>query len=403
MNQTVQPRPIASLREDARHDPELSPEVLAPTRQPLERARHLPAYFYTSPGILEKEKDRLFFKDWLVVGRVEEFLKPGDFRAMDIVGEPVVVCRNKEGELNAFSNICRHRGVALVSGEGNARVFSCPYHAWTYDLNGKLLAASRPQGLGHFNTQECRLPRIKLDTWGGFIFINFDPDSPSLADYLDADDYRRAVAYVKPEETVLVDTYTYEIDCNWKLVPENLADVYHVEVIHRGSFGGATYDTSRAISELTLTKYGWHKEYVSGTMAPDAELMFGPAPWLADHEKGALFAFSAFLRPNFYLFARADMVQPWVAYPISPTRTRVTGWTCLPKAFVGKPAFDDKVAILAKFARKFGDEDAALMRAMQKGLGSRFFDRGPMHKLETMIHHRINRYLDALEGAGETG
>ena len=138
-------------------------------------------------------------------------------------------------------------------------------------------------------------------------------------------------------------------------------------------------------------------------MAPDAELLFGPASWLANHEKGALFAFSAFLRPNFYLFARADMVQPWVAYPVSATRTRVTGWTCLPKEFVGRPAFDDKVAILANFARKFGDEDAALMRAMQKGLGSRFFERGPMHELEKMIHHRINRYLDAMEGDGETG
>ncbi len=379
-----------------------TPDELRPTRAPLKEARHLPAYYYTDERILEEEKEKFFFKDWLVVGRVEEFLKPGDYRAMDIVGEPIVVCRNKAGELKAFSNICRHRGVALVSGQGNARVFSCPYHAWTYDLDGRLLAPSRPDGLQHFESKECRLPPIRLDTWGGFIFVNFDDAGPSLSDYLDADDYRHAAAYVKPEETVLVDTYTYEIDCNWKLIPENLADVYHVDIIHRSTFGGATYDTNKAIKELTLTKYGWHKEYVSGTMAPDAELLFGPASWLADHPKGKLFAFSAFLRPNFYLFARADMVQPWVAYPLSPTRTRVTGWTCLPKEFVGKPAFAEKVAILAAFARKFGGEDAELMLAMQKGLNSRYFDRGPMHELEAVIHHRINRYLDALDAGSET-
>jgi Rieske 2Fe-2S family protein len=199
----------------------------------------------------------------------------------------------------------------------------------------------------------------------------------------------------------LVDTYTYDIDCNWKLVPENLADVYHVQVIHVGTFGGATYDASRAIAQLTLTRHGWFKEYVSGTMAPDAELLFGPAPWLADHEKGKLFAFSAFLRPNFYLFARADMIQPWVAYPLSATRTRVTGWTLLPKEFTGRPAFKEKVAILAEFARRFAQEDANLMRAIQKGLTSRYFVRGPMHEMEKMIHHRINRYLEALHGDGE--
>jgi Rieske 2Fe-2S family protein len=378
-----------------------SHEDLKITRAPLGQARHLPAYYYTSEELLEEEKEKLFFKDWLVVGRVEEFANPGDYRAIDLVGEPVVICRNKDNELKAFSNICRHRGVALVSGQGNTRVFPCPYHAWTYDLNGKLLSASRPQGVATFDTKECQLPSIRLDTWGGFVFINFDPDSPSLKEYLDADGYQTSVAYIKPEDMVLVDTYTYDIDCNWKLIPENLADVYHVEVIHKSTFGGATYDTSRAIKELTLTKYGWHKEYVSGTMAPDAELLFGPAPWLANHEKGKLFAFSAFLRPNFYLFARADMIQPWVAYPLSATKTRVTGWTCLPKEFVGKPAFNEKVKILADFARKFGDEDAELMRAMQKGLTSRYFDRGPMHELEKIIHHRINRYLDAMEVGDE--
>jgi len=245
------------------------------------------------------------------------------------------------------------------------------------------------------------LPPIRIDTWGGFVFINFSDDSPSLEDYLDVDMYRDAVAYVQPENMHLVDTYTYDIDCNWKLIPENLADVYHVEVIHKSTFGGATYSTERALQELTFTKYGWHKEYVSGTMAPDAELLFGPAPWLANHEKGRLFAFSAFLRPNFYLFARADMIQPWVAYPLSATRTRVTGWTCIPKEFVGTPAFDEKVRILADFARKFGQEDAELMAAMQKGLRSRYFDRGPMHELEKVIHHRINRYLDAMEAGHE--
>ena len=164
---------------------------------------------------------------------------------------------------------------------------------------------------------------------------------------------------------------------------------------------GATYSPEKALAEIVYTKYGWYKEYVSGTMAPDAELLFGPAPWLADHPKGKFFAFSAFLRPNFYLFARADMVQPFVAYPVGVNKTRVTGWTCIPKQFVDSPAFADKVAILARFVRKFAGEDNDLVRAMQKGLGSRYFRRGPMHELEAIVYHRINRYLDAVHGTGE--
>lgn len=376
-------------------------EELRDTRAALGVAKHLPAHYYTSPEVLELEKEKLFFKDWLVVGRVEEWSKPGDYKAMEILGEPIAISRNEAGELKAFANVCRHRGVAVAIGEGNAKEFKCPYHAWVYDLSGKLVAPSRPRGIKGMDLTNCRLPSLRVDSWGGFVFINFDDNAPTLSEYLDVDEYRKSVAYVRPEDMVLVDTYTYELDCNWKLVPENLADVYHVEVIHRNSFGGSTYRTEKAIAELTLTKHGWYKEYISGTMAPDAELLFGPAPWLADHPKGKLFAFSAFLRPNFYLFARADMVQPWVAYPLSPSRTRVTGWTCLPKQFIGSPAFDDKVKILAKFARQFAGEDTELVRAMQKGLTSRYFVRGPMHELEAIIHHRINRYLDAMQGDGD--
>lgn len=378
-----------------------SPDELKATRAPRAQAIHLPAHYYTSPEILELEKEKLFFRDWLIVGRIEEWPNPGDYRAMEIVGEPVVISRNQAGELKAFANVCRHRGVAVAIGEGNAKEFSCPYHAWVYDLDGALVSPSRPRGVKIQSAHGHQLPPIKLDTWGGFVFINFDEKAPPLNDYLDVDDYRKAVAYVKPEETVLVDTYTYDLDCNWKLVPENLADVYHVEVIHRGSFGGKTYSPEKALAEIVYTKHGWYKEYVSGTMAPDAELLFGPAPWLADHPKGKLFAFSAFLRPNFYLFARADLVQPFVAYPIGVDKTRVTGWTCIPKQFLGAPAFEDKVAILAKFVRKFAGEDNDLVRAMQKGLSSRYFARGPMHELESIIHHRVNRYLDAVHGEGE--
>src|SRR4051812_16670154 len=148
-------------------------EELKQTRAPVTEAKHLPAYYYTSPEIFELEKQKLFYKDWLIVGRVEEFPNPGDYKAFELVDEPVVVCRNAKGELKAFANVCRHRGVAVAIGSGNAKEFLCPYHAWVYDLDGALVSPSRPRGI-KVGPETRQLPPIRLETWGGFVFINFD-------------------------------------------------------------------------------------------------------------------------------------------------------------------------------------------------------------------------------------
>jgi phenylpropionate dioxygenase-like ring-hydroxylating dioxygenase large terminal subunit len=103
--------------------------------------RHAPGLIYTSEEIFQQEKDQIFMKDWLLVGREEELERAGDYMAMEIMGERIFICRDQSGHLKALSNICLHRGVELVRGSGNKRVFSCPFHGWTYDLHGKLIGA----------------------------------------------------------------------------------------------------------------------------------------------------------------------------------------------------------------------------------------------------------------------
>jgi Rieske 2Fe-2S family protein len=125
-------------------------EGAARTRKTLSQARHLPAHFYTSPEIYEREKERIFQKEWLCMGRVEELDQPGDYLTFRVAGEPVVVCKDADGKLRAFSNVCRHRGTQVAFGESDCgtpfgkgcdRAFSCPYHGWIYDLQGKLINA----------------------------------------------------------------------------------------------------------------------------------------------------------------------------------------------------------------------------------------------------------------------
>ena len=138
---------------------------LSETLRPLREATHLPSYIYTSKELFEREKEEIFMKDWLAVARVEEIEKPGDYMTFHIMGEPIVVARDRDGAINAFYNLCAHRGVEVIEGDGNAKQFKCPYHAWTYDLTGKLLGASYMDEIDKFDLDNCRMQSIHSDIW----------------------------------------------------------------------------------------------------------------------------------------------------------------------------------------------------------------------------------------------
>jgi choline monooxygenase len=372
------------------------------SRAELEHARHLPAHFYTSPEIFELEKEKLIFRDWLAVAREDEIPNPGDYKTFEIAGEPIVISRAKDSTLHAFANSCRHRGTRIVDGTGNARDFTCPYHGWCYDLTGKLIAPLRPTQMGKFDIASCRMPAVQIDAYGGFIFINFDTSADSLGAFLDVEDFRNETSFLRCEDLMTVDTYAFDIDANWKVVMETLADVYHVEVVHRETFGkrGTGYKP-QTTADLKLTKYGSRKFYSVGTFAPDGQALFGPMPWLKDHPNGTNLGFSFYLRPNLAFFGRSDMIQPCVALPLSIDRTHIIVWTCMPAEFQSLPAYDEKIQIIKDFCRKVNAEDIDLILALQRGLSSRFYPQGPMHELEKLVHHRTQGYLDALAGDGD--
>jgi len=374
------------------------------TRRELTEAHHLPGEFYYSPEVFELEIEQIFMKDWLCVGRVEQFAKPGDYRALRIAGEPLLVCRDGQGRLNAFSNVCRHRGVEVASGEGNREEFSCPYHGWTYGLDGKLLGAplSKTVDPASFDFASCRLPTVKLETWGGWIFVSFDPASTSLADYLDIEGARKLGGLLRPEETVITDEYVFEIDCNWKFIPENVSDFYHVKVVHATSFGKYFPDNPAFVYE---SQGRFHAEYEAFTMAPEGMSLFGPMPWLAERRPSPNFACAFFVQPTLNIFGRQDLLQPWVTHPISPERSRVTIWTQFPKQHLElpPPAFEARNQVYRDFIRLVASEDGAMLRSLQNGVKSRAFRPGPMVGLERPLHHFFNYYLDRMFGPGSTG
>ncbi len=369
-------------------------DVLARTRAELLEARHLPGWFYTSPEMFEQEIEKIFMKDWLCVGRVEQWAKPGDFRAMRIAGEPLLVCRDEQGRLGAFSNVCRHRGVEVAMGQGNQKEFTCPYHGWVYDLEGKLVGAPYNGGV-NYDFRNCRLASVQLDTWGGYVFVNFDPKAAGLQKFLAGDEgVHKAEALLHPERTRICDEYVFDIECNWKFIPENLMDIYHAKVVHGMSF--AKHFTMEGFPFQLSQNGRYHAEYESLTMTPDGVILFGPMPWLRDkHDR---FAFTLFIAPTLNIFGRQDMIQPWLTTPLAPDRTRVTIWTQIPEEHFAAPAFEQKTEIIKNFIRLVAAEDGAMLRSLQNGVRSRAFTPGPTVGLEKGIHHLLNHYLDRMLG-----
>ena len=370
------------------------------TRDDLHRARHLPGYMYTSRDIFDEEIDRIFMKDWLCVGRVEQFPESGDYKAMRVAGEPVIIARNEEGGLNAFSNVCKHRGVEVAAvGTGNTGRFSCPYHGWLYDLDGRLVGAPFSREIREsYDFKKCRLNPIQLDTWEGYIFISFDAGAADLKTFLDDEGVDICAKDCQPGKTKIADEYVFDIECNWKFVPENLMDIYHAKAIHGDSFA----------KRFTMDGFGfelspggrYHASYESYTMAPDGLPLFERMPWIEN--KPEYWAYTVFIRPTMNFFARPEVLQPWVCYPLDVDLTRIVIWTQFPAAYFDEPAFRERNQIYADFIRLVAAEDSDMMRSLQNGVGSRNFEPGPTVHLEKAIHHNLNYYLDRMYGEGAT-
>ena len=170
------------------------------TMLPRAKAHQMPGQLYTSPEIFAAEKEQIFMKTWLCVGREEQIANPGDYMTGEVMAEPYIVARNKDGNIHAFLNMCRHRGVPVAEGAGNARGFSCPYHAWFYDLEGKLVAAPL-MTQSEVDLTNCRLKPMKLALWRGWIFVSFDGDAEIVRRIHRSAGAEAVVVQIRPVQT----------------------------------------------------------------------------------------------------------------------------------------------------------------------------------------------------------
>lgn len=360
------------------------------TRLPASQATHAPADIYISDKIYRLEKERIFLKEWLCVGREEEVEKVGDYMALRVMEEPILVVRTAADEISAMSNMCAHRGVEVAFGKGNKKVFACPFHGWTYNLNGKLMGAPGMQEAEGFDTKNCALPPIRVETWNGWIFINFDNSASPLSDHVA--EFEKDFGYLRQEDCRLAITTVGELDCNWKLIVENLIDFYHLNVVHTTT-NGRTF-RKEAFKFQSRPDGGYVSEYNSGPSTFSGQPVFGPIPWLEG--KPLEYSVSGLLPPNFTLFGRIDTVHPYVVWPLGPNRSRVIVYTLLPKQYFDQPDFEQRVIAYQECQARVMDEDRAMLESVQAGLHSGRYQPGRMAPIEKGVQQILSGYIEKM-------
>ncbi|MBC6404865.1 MAG: Rieske 2Fe-2S domain-containing protein [Rhodospirillales bacterium] len=197
------------------------------------RSHSLGAHSYIDPRYLEIEREAIFYRTWQWVCHIERLREPGDYVVTEVQGRSIAVVHDRNGVLRAFYNVCKHRAHHLLSGHGRTNVILCPYHAWSYDLEGRLRAAPNTGQLENFDKREICLESVQVEAFCGFVYVNLDPKAPSLAGQ--SGDLAKEIMAFAPdvEQLTLARRLTFRMQSNWKNVIDNFLECYHCPHAHK--------------------------------------------------------------------------------------------------------------------------------------------------------------------------
>lgn len=356
---------------------------------PVERASGLPGPFYTDETVFAAERRAVFEGGWLFVGRAEQLPEAGDYRALETPAGPVLLLRGEDGTLRAFANICRHRGSLLLEGNGRCRRIVCPYHAWTYGLDGALLAAPDMKGAEDFDKTAHGLLPIRLESWAGFLFVTVNEDAPALLESLG--DLPQRMASHRLDEMRHVWSMTLDCACNWKLLLENAMEAYHTGLVHRETVGA---QKSRDIE----TEGDWLCFQVlddrSIATLPGTQSAIAPIPGLdADARQGTYFTI---LWPTCQLVMAQDCLWWLNVLPLSANRSRLEIGGCFPADTVARPDFEDSAAPYLARWEAVAREDVGILEKQQHALASSLQRPGRFSPRERQLHLFGRRLVAAL-------
>lgn len=353
----------------------------------------LPGSYYSDPAILKAEWERIFYRSWLYACREDRLPQPGDYLALSIGEESVLVVRGRDRELRAFYNVCRHRGARLCAGDGGSlkATIQCPYHAWTYGLDGALLAAPNLKESDGFPKQEFSLYPVRLETWRGCVFVNLDKDCDPLAAGLAAVSER--TRHYPLADLKVVHRSVHEVEANWKILAENYQECYHCPGVHPELCDIVPLYRTGVVDDARADLNAYFREGAT-TFTLGGTTRRPLFRDLTDEEKrrydGEL------IPPGMWINFLPDFVQIRSLWPLGPTRTRITGEWLFEASTVAREDFDpgDAVAFTDLIAR----QDWQVCEAVQKGIASRAHRHGVFVPEESGPLEFDRWVLDRLEG-----
>lgn len=391
--------------------PSLSPEFvhsLETSALDVLEAETLPPACYVDPDFYAFEKEAIFAREWLCVGRADWIGSPGDYFTTAIANEPIVVVRTPKGEIRAMSSVCQHRAMLVAEGSGNARGFVCPYHHWTYSLEGDLVAAPAMKETCGFDRKDHGLPNFRVELWNGFIFVNMDPEAQPLAprltqvtDAIQGYDLANAEG-PRPDPGVAM-------AWNWKVMFENNNDGYHASRLHHGPLHDFVPSSLAEFPRADPDAAGYLR--LNGALHLDPSFnvtqkaLLPVFPGLSEVERHRLTF--ANLPPTLSLVMTSDVVIYMIIRPDGPeTHVMDTGLLFTPGA-MNDPAYPHKLEAMWVATKHIIEQDFHVDALVQQGLKSRFAKRGryswqeeAQAGLNRWLITRYKRFWDSQTGTG---
>ncbi|MFN8489055.1 MAG: aromatic ring-hydroxylating dioxygenase subunit alpha [Caldilineaceae bacterium] len=341
----------------------------------LASASTIPASWYTDPARLDLEKQKVFRRTWQYAASLDQLRFPGNYVAVDVVGIPIVLTRDTQGELHAFYNVCRHRAGIVAKGAGNRKTLQCLYHGWLYGLDGCLRTAPEFEDVENFRKEDFGLYPIRVETWGPFAFVNMDPDAPSLLETLG--DIPKETEQFNFSGMRRVERRDYYVNANWKVYIDNYLEGYHVPVAHPGLYRELDYQQYRVD---TFRYYSSQYAPIRPVRKEDAAGRVYTA--LQGDDK----AFYYWIFPNFMLNIYLGMLQINIIVPLSHDRTlTIFEWFF---SDPGTPETWDNLQSSIAFSDQIQVEDIEICEYVWRNLQTGIYDQGRYSvKRENGVHH----------------
>jgi len=375
------------------HDPALRPieELAQNVSQPFENARAMPKSVYTSEAFVARELETIFARDWLCAGRADALKEPGDYLTMDIAGEPIIVLRDREGTLRAMSNVCRHRMSTLLEGRGRTRAIVCPYHAWTYNLDGSLRGAPAMELNESFCKTDVALPQIRCEEWLGWILVTLNPEAPAPAERLA--DVEKLVGYLDMGSYVETFREEHRWNTNWKVLAENFMESYHLPVCHSDTIGGSVNLMKMTCPEGTDA---FNHHFILKNDSVPLALAHPSDTRLQGDERRITWLLAIYpallitLTPGYFWYL--------CLHPDGPDHVKILYGGGLSPAFMADPEAEAHFAALKTLLDEVNEEDRGCTERVFRGVSSRFGAPGHLSHLERP-NFEFARYIARRVGA----